>query len=82
MIIVYYGEKLDIWDNSLYLFIHLHIIIIISMWIFLNLKDPKGNGSAEGAHGRPPDLLLLLQIQASVVSKFFMVEVIFFGSVL
>ena len=27
----------------------------------MNQKDPTGDDSAEGAHGRPPDLVLLLR---------------------
>ena len=33
---------------------------LISTWILLNQKDPTGIDSAEGAHGRPPNLVLLL----------------------
>ena len=29
-------------------------------WILLNQKDLTGDESAEGAHGRPPELILLL----------------------
>jgi len=35
--------------------------IIASTWILMNQKDPTGDDSAEGAHGRPPDLVLLLR---------------------
>ena len=34
--------------------------ITASTWILLNQKYPTGNDSTEGAHGRLPDLVLLL----------------------
>ena len=42
---------------SIYLFIYLGITE--STWILLNQKDPTENDLAEGAHGRPPDLVLI-----------------------
>ena len=32
--------------------------ITASTWILFHQKDPTGDDSAEGAHGRPPDLVL------------------------
>jgi len=32
--------------------------ITASTWILLNQKNPTGDDSAEGAHGRPPDLVV------------------------
>ena len=40
--------------------VELELETAASMWIVLNQKDRTGDDSAEGAHGRPPDLVLLL----------------------
>ena len=34
--------------------------IYLSFYYYLKLNDPTGDDSAEGAHGRPTDLVLLL----------------------
>ena len=39
------------------------------MWILLNKKDPTGDDSAEGAHGRSPDLVPLLNIKDFLTVK-------------
>jgi len=40
--------------------VKLRLGITASTWILLKQRDPTGDDSAEGAHGRPPDLVLLL----------------------
>ena len=38
----------------------IYLGITACTWILLNQKEPTGDDSAEGAHGRPPDLVPLL----------------------
>ena len=40
--------------------------------------DPRGEDSAEGAHGWPPDLVLLLKFQATFNFNLFTITILIF----